>query len=480
MIPLSLSRIAELTGGRVEPSDAGGIVVDGPVVTDSRACGPGGLYVARVGEHADGHDFVPGAATAGAVAALTSRVVAPLPCVVVPDVQEAFAALATGVVESVPGLVVIGVTGSSGKTTTKDLLAGVLSRHGETVATLGSLNSEVGVPLTVCRVTPTTRFLVVEMGARGLGHVRYLADMVHPSIGIVLNVGTAHVGEFGGRAAIARAKGELVEALPADGVAILNADDDLVAAMAGRARCAVVLTGSASHAQVRALEVTLEAGRPRFTLVVARDSASESAPVSLTVAGAHQVGNALAVAAAALSVGMSLDEVATALSDVGISSRYRMEITTRADGVTIVNDAYNANPESMAAALATLPQIAGTPPSGRAGRTRRTWALLGEMRELGEESLAEHERIGELVVAAGVDIVVVLEPVAGAIAAGVRRAAAAASTPGPELVAVADAAEAEALLRERLGNGDVALVKASNSIGLWSVADRLAKQEDPS
>ncbi len=223
---------------------AAAVVIDGPVVTDSREAGPGGLYIARIGEQLDGHQFAAAAAELGAVAAMTTRPVDDLPCVVVDDIQEGLAALARAVVDRHPDLTVIGITGSSGKTSTKDLLASVLSSSAPTVAPAGSLNSEVGVPLTVFRVTPQTRFLVVEMGARGIGHIAYLTRIAPPSIGIELNVGTAHVGEFGSREAIAVAKAELVQALPASGLAVLNADDPAVRAMAAQTTARVQLVGT--------------------------------------------------------------------------------------------------------------------------------------------------------------------------------------------------------------------------------------------
>ncbi len=240
MIALTVTEVARAVGGDIvvpDGVDPDAVVVDGPVVTDSREAAAGSLYVARVGEQADGHDFVPDAVARGAVAALVTRAVDGVACVVVPDTQDAFAALAREVVRRLPDLQVVGITGSSGKTSTKDLLGSVLATAGPTVAPVGSYNSEVGVPLTVCRVVADTRFLVVEMGARGIGHVEYLTRMAPPRIGVVLNVGTAHVGEFGSRAAIATAKSELVAALPPDGLAVLNADDPAVRAMSpSRAR----------------------------------------------------------------------------------------------------------------------------------------------------------------------------------------------------------------------------------------------------
>uniref|UniRef100_UPI000AB7B875 UDP-N-acetylmuramoyl-tripeptide--D-alanyl-D- alanine ligase n=1 Tax=Kribbia dieselivorans TaxID=331526 RepID=UPI000AB7B875 len=290
MIAQSLADIAALTGGRlfgVTDDAAAGLVVDGGVVTDSREAQPGSLYIARVGEHADGHIYVPAARDRGAVAALTSREVDDLPGVVVADVQAAFAAIAAEQVRlatSAPEpLTVIGITGSSGKTSTKDLLGQVLATAGETIAPVGSYNSEVGVPLTICRITESTRYLVVEMGARGPGHIDYLCAMAHPRIGAVLNVGVAHVGEFGSVEAIEAAKGELPANLPAaadGGVAVLNADDERVARMRARTSAAVVTTSALGRpdADVRAVGVVLDpAARASFTLV----TADAHAPVRL-------------------------------------------------------------------------------------------------------------------------------------------------------------------------------------------------------
>ncbi|HET7761428.1 MAG TPA: UDP-N-acetylmuramoyl-tripeptide--D-alanyl-D-alanine ligase [Phycicoccus sp.] len=468
MIPMTLAEVAAVTGGRLvlpdggaDPIDPADVVVDGPVVTDSREAGPGGLYVARVGEHADGHDFVGGAIELGAVAALVTRPVAGAWCVVVDDTQEAFAALAREVVRRADGLTVVGITGSSGKTSTKDLLGTVLATAGPTVAPVGSYNSEVGVPLTVCRVEPDTRFLVAEMGARGVGHIAYLTRMAPPRIGIVLNVGTAHVGEFGSREAIGRAKSELVAALPAHGVAVLNADDTVVRGMAAVTAARVVLVGEAADAVVRATDVRLDAGgRASFTLT----SPAGERPVALGLVGRHHVANALAVVATALELGLTLDAVVAALEAATPVSRWRMEVTERPDGVTVVNDAYNANPDSMRAALLALERM---------GEGRRTWAVLGTMLELGEESDALHAQVGEEAVARGVDELLVVGRPAAALADGARAAlsGAAAST---RVRTAPDADAAEALLRAELAPGDVVLFKSSRDAGLRLLGDRLA------
>lgn len=468
MIPMSLSQIAALTGGRlhgISEQEASALVVDGPVVTDSREAGPGGLYVARVGESMDGHQFVGSARDAGAVAALTTREVEDLPCVVVDDIQDGFVALARGVLQAHPEITVIGITGSSGKTSTKDLLASVLSAAGPTVAPVGSLNSEVGVPLTVCRIADDTRFLIVEMGARGMGHIEYLADIAEPTIGIVLNVGTAHVGEFGSREAIGRAKAELVAALPDGGLAVLNADDPVVRAMVGQTAARALLVGASHEAGLRATDIDLDgAGRPSFT--VSGDGVEAEMRVTLPLHGEHHVGNALAVIAVALECGMAMGVVAEALADARPASRWRMEVTERADGVTIINDAYNANPDSMRAALKALVAM---------GRGRRTWAVLGSMLELGDESTTEHDAIGRLAVRLNVSRLVVVGDIARPMASGAQHE----GSWGDEAVWVPDADAAYELLSRELAAGDVVLFKSSRDAGLRWLGDRLAGLSAP-
>jgi UDP-N-acetylmuramoyl-tripeptide--D-alanyl-D-alanine ligase len=466
MIPLTLKEIADLTGGRLHGTDdavASALVVDGPVVTDSREAGPGGLYVARVGESMDGHQFVADARAQGAVAALTTREVEDLPCVVVDDVQEGFAALARGVIAAHGELTVIGITGSSGKTGTKDLLASVLSSAAPTVAPVGSLNSEVGVPLTVCRVTPQTRFLVVEMGARGVGHIEYLTGIARPQIGIVLNVGSAHVGEFGSREAIGRAKSELVAALEPSGLAVLNADDPIVSGMAAVTQARVELVGTAPEADLRATDIALdEAGRPSFT--VSGRGVDGEVRVTLPLHGEHHVWNALAVIATALECAVPMDAVAASMATAPPASRWRMEVTERPDGVTVVNDAYNANPESMRAALKALVAM---------GHGRRTWAVLGTMLELGDESTTEHDAIGRLAVRLNISRLVVVGETARPMATGAQHE----GSWGDEAVWVPDADAAYDLLSRELAPGDVVLLKSSRDAGLRWLGDRLAEAQ---
>ncbi|GAA3976566.1 UDP-N-acetylmuramoyl-tripeptide--D-alanyl-D-alanine ligase [Actinomadura viridis] len=467
MIPLPLSTIAELTGGALDGlSPAGGDapahpvvtgpVVTGPVVIDSRAAGPGSLFAAFRGERADGHDFAAAALAAGAAGVLAERPVGG-PAVVVEDVRHALGLLARGVLARLPEATVIGVTGSAGKTSTKDLIARVVERAGATVAPPGSFNNEIGLPLTVLRADERTRHLVLEMGARGIGHIAYLAGIAPPRVGVVLNVGTAHIGEFGGRDGIAAAKSELAEAVPAGGTVILNADDPLVLAMAARTEAEVVTFGRSGRADVRAAGERLdEAGRPRFSLVTPEGTA----PVEMRLHGAHAVANALAAAAVGRAVGLPPEEIAEVLSEARPASRWRMEVTERADGVTVVNDAYNANPDSTRAAVDVLAHMA---------RGRRAFAVLGEMAELGPGSAAEHAKIGQHVARSGIAGLVVVGENAAPMAEGADQVA---SWTG-ECVQVDDVGAAVTVLSERLRPRDVVLVKGSRVAGMERIAERL-------
>jgi UDP-N-acetylmuramoyl-tripeptide--D-alanyl-D-alanine ligase len=454
MIELSLAEVAELVGGELAGTPTA--TVTGKVTLDSRAVAAGDLFVAVAGERVDGHDFLGAAAGAGAVGALCSRPQDGLPCVVVPDPVIALGRLASGVHARLTagGLRTLAITGSSGKTSTKDLLGQVLAAAGPTVSPPGSYNNDIGLPLTVLDADEDTRYLVLEMGSRGPGHIARLCGVARPQVGVVLNVGSAHLGEFGSPEGIARAKGELVEALPEDGTAVLNADDPRVLGMASRTAARVLTTGTGGDADVRATGVSLDGtARARFTLA----AAGEEHPVALQVVGQHQVANALSAAGAALAVGLAPAEIAAALSAAGSRSRWRMEVARRADGVTVVNDAYNANPESMRAALAALAGLAG----------ERRIAVLGGMAELGPDAAAEHERLGRDAVAAGVDLIVAVGRDAVGIADG---ASAAGGRAGEESVHVPDRAAARELLSGMLRPGDVVLVKASRSYGLELLA----------
>lgn len=447
---MTLDEIAAVTGGRLVNADPAAVVT-GPVEYDSRLLAPGGLFVAFDGDKVDGHEFAGIAVDAGAVAVLGTRDTG-RPGIVVADQLTALARLARVVLDRLTDLTVIGLTGSSGKTTTKDYIGQVLSRLGPTIAPPGSLNNELGHPYTVLKATPETRFLVLEMGARGIGHIRHLAEVAPPDVGVVLNVGAAHIGEFGSMEQTALAKGELVEALPADGAAILNADDPLVAAMTSRAGGAWIrLFGESPDADVRATDVTLdERGRASFTLQGSR-------PVRLAVTGRHQVSNALAAAAVALWCGLDLDAVAVALGEIGIMSSRRMDVFDRPDGVTVIDDSYNANPSSAAAALRALAAM---------GAGRRTTAVLGYMAELGEQEVAGHEEVGRLAAELGVDRLVAVAGNAAPILDGARAVGAWTG----EAHFAADQQAAIKLLT--LEPGDVVLVKGSR-YRTWDVADAL-------
>ena len=451
---MTLDEIAAITAGHLVNADPAATVTAG-VEYDTRALRPGGLFVAFVGERVDGHDFAANAIQAGAAGVLGTRDTGQ-PGIVVEDPLRALAALATVVVRRLPELTIVGLTGSSGKTTTKDYIGQLLGHLGETVAPAGSLNNELGFPYTVLKAGPTTRFLVLEMGARGPGHIRYLTDMAGPRIGVVLNVGAAHLGEFGSVEGTARAKGELVEALGEDGVAVLNADDPLVAAMASRTAARVVLVGESPAAAVRATDVTLdERGRAAYTL----HTPAGSAPVRLTVTGRHQVGNTLAAAAVALEAGLAPAAVAAALGTVGIVSGRRMDVFDTTDGVTVIDDSYNANPSSTGAALRSLAAL---------GQGRRTTAVLGYMAELGAFETSGHAEVGRLAAELGVDRLIAVAENAAPILDG------AATVPAwkGEAVLAADQAAAVAVLRGDLRPGDVVLVKGSR-YRTWEVADAL-------
>lgn len=462
MLAMTLREIADVVEGEVPP-DVADLVVTGPAYLDSRQAQPGGLFVAVVGERVDGHEYA-----AGAHAVLGSRPTE-APTVVVADPVVALGRLARHVVDRLVagGTTVLALTGSQGKTGTKDYLAQVLAAAGPTVATAGNHNNELGVPLTVLTAEADTRYLVVEMGARGVGHIAYLCELAPPQVAAVLNVGTAHIGEFGSREAIAAAKGEIVEALPATGTAVLNAGDPLVAAMAGRTRARVLTFGDErAGATVGVSDVDLDdLGRPTLTLAFG----GERRRVRLPLSGRHQVENAAAAAAMALAAGVDLSVVAPALESATVSSPMRMQLHERGDGLLVINDAYNANPASTTAALEALAAIGER-------RGRRTVAVLGEMRELGDQAHAGHVEVGGAAAALGVDVVVVVGDPAAGIADGLR----AAPDWTGEVIVTAGRDEARAWVRENVAGADVVLVKASRGAALETIADGLLEGDEHS
>ena len=500
MIDLTVAQVAAIVGGEladVSAEDAAGMHVTGTVEFDSRKVTSGGLFLALPGARVDGHDHAAAAVAAGAVVVLAARPVG-VPAIVVPAapkrtdgglagvlehdsegagaaVLAALAKLAAAVAAELVagGLTIVGITGSSGKTSTKDLLAAVLAPLGDVIAPPGSFNNELGHPWTVLRATPSTDYLILELSARHPGNIAALAAIAPPAIGVVLNVGTAHLGEFGSREAIAATKSELPQAVPSSGVVVLNVDDPAVAAMAEVTAARVVRISRHSRTDVWAGPVTLdELARPQFTLHAGDDAGID---ISLAVHGDHHVSNALCAAAVALECGATTAQVAEALAGAGPVSGHRMRVGTRADGVTIIDDAYNANPDSMRAGLQALAWISVSGGTGPAGK-RRSWAVLGEMGELGGDAISEHDRIGRLAVRLDVSRLIVVGT--GRSMSAMHHGAVMEGAWGSEgergAVLVADADAALAMLRAELQPGDVVLVKASNAAGLGALADSLA------
>jgi UDP-N-acetylmuramoyl-tripeptide--D-alanyl-D-alanine ligase len=467
VIPLTLEQIADIVGGAVVDA-APGVEVTGPAFLDSRNPEPGGLFVAFEGERVDGHDFAP-AAVAGGAAAVLGRRATGVPSVLVDDAQAALQELARVVLARRRALdsplTVVAVTGSQGKTTAKDMLARVLADDAHTVATAGSFNNELGLPLTVLRADELTRYLVLEMGARGVGHLAELCAIAPPDVSLVLNVGKAHIGEFGSQAQIAVAKGELVEALTPDGSAVLNLDDPLVAAMGERTPARKRTFGRSADAEVRLGAVAIDdLGRPSFDLTFR----GEAEHIALHLLGEHQALNAAAVTATALAAGRPFDRIAASLRAIDHLSKWRMQLLERRDGLVVINDAYNANPDSMRAALETLASMA----SGR-----RRIAVLGEMRELGTDSDEEHRQVGLLADRLGIDVVVVVGPGTE----GLYDALVEVRGRDDRTRRVETTTQAGEWLRENVAAPDVVLVKASRGGRLERVADMLIGQrgEEP-
>lgn len=467
MIALSFTEIAAVVDGELLPAD--GVdprtTVDGHVDTDSRQMRPGGIFVAKPGEHTDGHRFVVAAVEAGAVLAIVEHPVdVAVTQIVVADAVAALADLAREVVARVRakgGLRIVGITGSNGKTTTKNFIARILQDEGETVAPIRSYNNEVGAPLTMLRVTEATRHLVSEFGAAGPGSIARLAGLVEPDVVVVLMVGMAHAGGFGGIEQTALAKAELVSAARADGTAVLNLDDPRVAAMrelAGGRGMRVVGFGQTGAADVRARDIEVSASGTACVV----EAGGASLPLRLQVLGAHHVSNALAAIAATGVLGVAASDAVARLETVEIAERWRMQ-PMGGDAVRIINDAYNASPDSMAAALRTLAQIAAP--------GQRTVAVLGAMSELGEDAGEEHDRIGLLAVRLNIRRIVVV----GADARRLFLAAVGEGSWDGEAVHLPDQDAAFDYLQGELREGDLVLVKSSNAAGLRHLGDRLGE-----
>ncbi len=460
MISLTVAEIAAAIGAEA-PAGTAEQVVGGSVETDSRLVGAGSIFFALPGEVTDGHLFAEGAVTNGAALVVAERPLdLDVPVLVVDDGVAALAALARNVVARVRArgrLRVVAVTGSNGKTTTKNLMRAIFSAEGPTVAPEGSFNNHVGAPISMLRVDESTAYLVVEMGASGVGEIARLVSIVTPDVGIVLKVGLAHAGEFGGIEQTERAKSEMVRDLPESAVAVLNADDPRVDRMSEVTRARIVRFGHGPESDLRAVDVVSSIEGTSFTLEV--DGARLA--VQVRILGEHHVSNVLAALAAAREFGVPMERAIAALGEVARAERWRMELLDPGTGFTVINDAYNASPDSMSAALRTLAQIV-TP-------EQRSVAVLGEMAELGEFAFEEHDRIGRLIVRLNIHKLVVI----GQAARHIHLAAGLEGSWDGESVLVDDIDAAYDLLREELRDGDVVLVKSSKSAGLRFLGDRL-------
>ena len=471
MIELTLGQISQLVSGRVfasasEADQMAAVAITGSVETDSRLVAPGALFVAKPGEVTDGHNYLQAAKDAGAAAAIVEREVTSvdLPQIVVADSVLALGQLAKGVLAMVraeTGLKVIGITGSNGKTTTKNMLRAILSRAGETVAPIESYNNEVGAPISVLKIDFKTKFLVAELGAGGPGSIGYLADITRPDIAVELKVGMAHAGEFGGIDATAEIKAELLDYLPADAVAVLNADDGYIRAMVDGRELNSIWFGTDSDADYRAASHQLSISGTGFEL---RWPDGETQWVNLQILGEHHVMNALAAIAVADQLAVPRAEIIAAIEALPLAERWRMQVLPAANGITVINDAYNASPDSTKAALQTLAQL---------GRStgRRTVAIIGEMAELGEFSRREHDAIGRLCVRLNLGLTIAVGSGAHLVYMGATQEG---SFSG-EAQYFESVAEALAGVREMLIAGDIVLVKSSKSANLRHLGDALAE-----
>jgi len=444
VITLTAGEIGLLLGGEIY-CDKDLLVSKAPVF-DSRKATPGCIFLALKGEAADGHDFAADAYRAGAMFSLTTRRIDG-PCIVVKDVIEAVSILAAFVRKRLTNLKVIGITGSQGKTSTKDLLSHMLSNVGPTVAPKGSFNNDLGLPITLLECDEHTQFCILEMGARHKGDIARLCEIAQHDIGVVLTVGTAHLGEFGSVEGIAETKSEIIQTLRPDGIAILGTYDKYTPAMASLHSGRVINFGNGC--EVRAAEIEIREGRPHFELVTpaGRDA------VGMRIVGEHHIANALAAAAVGTALDLPIEVIASSLSTADNSSKWRMEIHDLF-GLLLINDAYNANPESMTAALRSLVLFAQE-------RGGESWAFLGKMHELGESSAQRHAAIGTLAEEIGIDHLVAI----GAPEYGASQG---------QMIVHHYASIDECLsMTDHFSAGDVVLVKASRSEGFEVLAEKL-------
>lgn len=447
MISMSATEIAEIMAGSYHGE---AISVSGEFHFDSRQVNPGSVFIALKGETQDGHDFVNSAIERGALLSIVSRAV-PGNHIIVTDVLTGIAKLAAEVRRRLTTLRIVAITGSQGKTTTKDMLYSILSTKGESVAPIGSYNNDIGVPITLLRCSEKTRFCILEMGARHTGDIARLTDMALPDVGVVLKVGTAHLGEFGSREKIAETKGELIRGLKQGATAVLGTYDEFTPRMNSNPAIRTITFGESTSCSIRAADLEIHGGFPAFDLVTPESREH----VELQLLGAHQVPNALAAAAAAFALGISTSDIASALSIHQSASKWRMELL-ELDGLTLINDSYNANPESMSAALQTLALLTQE-------RGGNSWAFLAKMHELGTDSEEMHRKIGLLAGEIGIDHLVVI---------GERSYLSESISSGTTIHFYSNQGAAQELL-PRIESGDVVLVKASRAEQLELTAEKI-------
>jgi UDP-N-acetylmuramoyl-tripeptide--D-alanyl-D-alanine ligase len=452
MIKLSAQDFASVVSGSLHDILPSQILDQDPVI-NSKDASAKSFFVAFKGEKFDGHDFVSEALNSGAKFSLVSKSVSG-PHVLVSDVGQALIDLARFVRTQLPNMKVIGITGSQGKTTTKEFLYSVLQNEGTTVATAGNFNTDIGVPLTLLRSTEATKFCILEMGARHVGDIAKLTELANPNVGVVLVVGTAHLGEFGSVEAIAKTKSELIKALSPKMTAVLGTYDRFTPKMADSSDLNTVLFGDGQI--VRAADIELHGGFAHFDLVTPAGRNS----VALQVIGEHQIPNALAAAAAAFSLGVKNESIAIGLTTALLSSKWRMQIET-INGIQIIHDYYNANPESMKAALKTLVMLSQE--SGGA-----SWAILGKMHELGSKESSGHLEVAEFASQLGVDHLVSVAP-------AVYQESNNQSSDENMLIHNCSSAAAVLELVNNISTGDVILLKASRSEKFEDLAELIQK-----
>lgn len=451
MIAMKASEIARIVGGTFKGEEV--LVTSAPVISSLDAT-PGSIFCAFVGENSNGHDFVTDAFAHGAVVALVSEEVKETH-ILVTDVLAALTMLARYVRKSLPNLSVVGITGSQGKTTTKELARSIVSSHFTTVAPLGNYNNEIGVPLTLLQCDEKTQVCIVEMGARHVGDIAHLASISEPNIGVVLKVAPAHLGEFGSIEKIAQAKSEMISSLSTEATTIIGMYDEYTINMQSLHHGPILRFGLNPDADIRAADIEMREGKAHFDLVTPDGRNT----VALRIFGMHQVANALAAAAICHALGLSNDHIAAGLSMAESHAKWRMEVHELPD-LLLINDAYNASPDSMAEALRTLVYFAQE-------RGGESWAFIGTMHELGDESAALHQSIGALAAEIGIDhIVDVNEP---RYASGV---------PEKSHTAVHHCAsiEAAAEMMNHIHPGDVVLCKASRSEKFDVLAEQIEAQ----